>query len=24
VIWFGVVLIGVGLINRWLKSRVEY
>lgn len=24
VIWFGVVLVGVGLINRWLSRRVEY
>jgi multiple sugar transport system permease protein/raffinose/stachyose/melibiose transport system permease protein len=24
VVWFGVVMIGVGLIHRWLKSRVEY
>lgn len=23
VIWFGVVLVGVGLINRWLKRQVE-
>ncbi|HRJ58635.1 MAG TPA: sugar ABC transporter permease [Anaerolineales bacterium] len=24
VLWFGVVMIGVGLINRWLKRQVEY
>ncbi len=24
VLWFGVVMLGVGLINRWLKHRVEY
>lgn len=24
VVWFGVVMIGVGLIHRWLKSRVDY
>ena len=24
VVWFGVVLIGVGLINRWLRQRAEY
>ncbi len=24
VVWFGVVMIGVGLIHRWLKSRIEY
>jgi multiple sugar transport system permease protein/raffinose/stachyose/melibiose transport system permease protein len=24
VTWFGVVLVGVGLINRWLRSRLEY
>jgi multiple sugar transport system permease protein/raffinose/stachyose/melibiose transport system permease protein len=24
VVWFGVVLVGVGLINRWLKRQVEY
>lgn len=23
VVWFGVVLLGVGLINRWLKRRVD-
>lgn len=23
VIWFGVVLVGVGLINRWLKRQVQ-
>jgi ABC-type sugar transport system permease subunit len=24
VVWFGVVIVGVALINRWLKSRVDY
>ncbi len=24
VFWFGVVIVGVSLINRWLKTRVEY
>lgn len=24
VVWFGVVLIGVGLINRWLMRQIEY
>ena len=24
VVWFGVVMIGVGLINRWLARQVEY
>ncbi|HEY63288.1 MAG TPA: sugar ABC transporter permease [Caldilineae bacterium] len=24
VVWFGVVIIGVSLINRWLKRQVEY
>lgn len=24
VLWFGVVIIGVGLLNRWLKRQVEY
>lgn len=24
VVWFGVVMIGVALINRWLKARTEY
>lgn len=23
VLWFGVVMVGVGLINRWLKRQVE-
>jgi hypothetical protein len=22
--WFGVVLLGVFLINRWLRSREQY
>ena len=24
VVWFGVVIVGVALINRWLKSRIDY
>jgi ABC-type sugar transport system permease subunit len=24
VVWFGVVLIGVSLINRWLRKKAEY
>lgn len=24
VLWFGVVMVGVGLINRWLKRQVDY
>jgi ABC-type sugar transport system permease subunit len=24
VVWFGVVMIGVALINRWLRTRAEY
>lgn len=24
VVWFGVVIVGVALINHWLKSRVDY
>jgi len=24
VVWFGVVMVGVGLINRWLGRRVDY
>lgn len=24
VVWFGVVMIGVALINRWLKARTDY
>ncbi len=23
VVWFGLIMVGVGLISRWLKSRVE-
>jgi ABC-type sugar transport system permease subunit len=24
VVWFGVVVIGIGLISRWLRSRIDY
>jgi ABC-type sugar transport system permease subunit len=24
VVWFGVVVIGIGIISRWLRSKVEY
>jgi multiple sugar transport system permease protein/raffinose/stachyose/melibiose transport system permease protein len=24
VLWFGVVMVGVGFINRWLKRQVDY
>lgn len=24
IVWFGVVLIGVGLLNRWLGNRAKF
>ena len=24
VVWFGVLVIGIGLISRWLRGRIEY
>jgi multiple sugar transport system permease protein/raffinose/stachyose/melibiose transport system permease protein len=24
VVWFGVVVIGIGIISRWLRTRVDY